>query len=85
MVLDSAFPTPDKCSRLVVLDSAQAPTDVPRILSSTRNAFAAGLDDGTVVTRGDPYIGADSSQVREQLVRVHADFINSLRFCCHPG
>ena len=43
--------------------------NVPPI-QSARHAFAAVLDDGSVVTWGDAWLGADSSSVQEQLKNV---------------
>ena len=39
-------------------------------IQATRSAFAAVLEDGSVITSGNPAGGGDSSNVREQLVRV---------------
>ena len=40
-------------------------------IQATKQAFAAILEDGSVVTWGDAHNGGDSSGVRDQLTNVH--------------
>ena len=53
-------------------------------IQATGGAFAALLDDGSVITWGRSHLGGDSSAVQAQLKNVqHIQATHG--FCCHSG
>ena len=54
-------------------------------IQATDGAFAAILEDGSVVTWGDARSGGDSSAVRDQLRGVQQIQATSWGLCCDSG